>query len=916
MTDTTGTPPLARYLSQQYERIAYLATSEILFKHVRSPLQGPPQVWDLVARVKSDIGLSIAVEDQVVARARAVMLGGDVVADTAQSADYGRRLSGFAVDALLTAANAYVNDTAAPYLLGRPRHLIEAPPWSNGAREHVAVFDAFSALSLQMRTVLLGGPGSGKSTVLKAIATAQMGELCAPPKAGSPSQLGCWPSTPLTPVFVELSALVSSENFPPLGERVNADAFDDFVRSTIVNNDSAAWEALEADLAAGRAIILIDGLDEVSVPYDTPDGLGERRVQLQQLMSALSIRYSQTPIIVSSRPSGYSDWALEDFQVVRLRPLGPEEEQVLIRSVVSRLRTHIDDDDRMYVTRLLSELGSVPRALREQPMFLTLLVLLHVKKGGSLPNQRGSLIHEALDLLVGSWAEARLGGKTILEVLGCGADALMERLEAIAFRAHGESPEHGDDAATISLGMILEELYDLGVNPAQVLDFFSSHAGVLSSPAPKRYRFAHRLFQEYLAAAFLAHLRGEGGETVERAADLLSNDPVRWQEVVLFLGETLMGEHRTSELWELVFELFELSRDGARNVAATRSFLLWFCSRLIVDNELYQGPKRIYRNRIAEVRVALVEVLAVSELDPARRREVGIALAHLGDPRSGVGLNPESGTPDFAWVELASGVFTIGTSTDDVGLLSELAGGVDWDLDREMPDCSVEMTSLSVGLFPVTVAQFKAFLDAPDGYRSPEWWSEDGLRWRDGTVCLALEGEVLPTFPVRNVSWFECDAFARWLCSRTGALVRLLTEAEWEVACRGTSRTLFPWGDDIRPDRANVRESGILEVCPVGCFPPGWEGGPLDMLGNVWEWCSSAVESTSGEKFGYPYKVDTRESATLEGDWMIAVRGGYFRNAALVARPGFRGRDLRSHRSTRLGFRLCVGEPSTPEIPD
>jgi formylglycine-generating enzyme required for sulfatase activity len=164
--------------------------------------------------------------------------------------------------------------------------------------------------------------------------------------------------------------------------------------------------------------------------------------------------------------------------------------------------------------------------------------------------------------------------------------------------------------------------------------------------------------------------------------------------------------------------------------------------------------------------------------------------------------------------------------------------------------------------------------------------------------------------PVVGVCWYEAYAYCRWLSACTGRVYRLPTEPEWEKAARGTDGRRYPWGNEWDASRCNNLEIALDRTVPVGRYPQGDSPyGVSEMMGQVWEWCSSKYGGTDENRpgFEYPYKADDgRED--LKGEDTRILRGGAWNDGAGWSRCDNRRGVVPWNRGPDRGFR-CTLEP-------
>lgn len=229
----------------------------------------------------------------------------------------------------------------------------------------------------------------------------------------------------------------------------------------------------------------------------------------------------------------------------------------------------------------------------------------------------------------------------------------------------------------------------------------------------------------------------------------------------------------------------------------------------------------------------------------------------------------------------------------------------------------------------VTNQQYGAFMN-DGGYTQRQYWSDDGWIWRTAQNV----GE--PRYwgdtnyrggnkPVVGVSWYEAEAYTRWLSAKTGREFRLPTEAEWEKAARGTDGRVYPWGDNwdnSRAERLNYCDAqccthnsakcrikddvsdGNIWPAPVEHYIKGASPyGARNMAGNVAEW----VADWYGEDY-YATLPGPNPTGPTDGELRV-VRGGSWLNFADYVRTTFRGRDYPYVQYNSLGFRVVSSIP-------
>jgi iron(II)-dependent oxidoreductase len=249
-------------------------------------------------------------------------------------------------------------------------------------------------------------------------------------------------------------------------------------------------------------------------------------------------------------------------------------------------------------------------------------------------------------------------------------------------------------------------------------------------------------------------------------------------------------------------------------------------------------------------------------------------------------------------VEIPAGEFEMGS--DEVNVL-----------DCERQAHRVFLDTYWIDRSPVTCGEYRQFM-AAGGYENREYWSDAGWQWlqtdrvEDSRISKPLywhDGEEWDDRPVSGVTWYEADAYARFVGKR------LPTEAEWEKAATWDAKIgqigqkrLYPWGNE-KPSAKTCNHNNLIgHTTSVNAYPNGQSAyGCLEMLGNIWEWTDSWFEGYPGFKF-FPYQGFSQDF--FDGQHRV-LRGGSWATRPWALRGSIRNWYNPWIRQILAGFRCA-----------
>ncbi|MGA1871733.1 MAG: SUMF1/EgtB/PvdO family nonheme iron enzyme [bacterium] len=728
--------------------------------------------------------------------------------------------------------------------------------------------------------VITGRPGSGKTVLQKYILLTLI-------SGKGPHKLGL--ERNMIPFYVTIRE-IARENFRLYLVQRDENAFLRFLAEVVHLKAFGISESLLKNLFhRRRAIVLLDGLDEISDEI--------LRKNVFEWIDAVRLSPLCIPFIITTRPCVYCGEAVldQDHPVMRL-----DIEDFLEQDVKSFLKNWFGvlESSRFYGMRSFFRkwrgyrrgvnlarriLQSSIRKMAVNPLMLQILAIVCsdperdiLDEIGSAPN-KGTFMSRCVDVLLEKWNIAK-GLDNLLT-----GNEQRSILEPVGFWLHKEGR---DSAPKVEVEEQMKEPLSSIQNgrflPSQLLDNLRDRSGLFVGHTPTEYGFSLHQFQEYMAAERILK-RGTADILVKNY-----NQPY-WHEVLLFsLGQS--GD----AFWD------QFMRQLIRSE---------YFGQLILDHEIV----RIVKKRPVK---PLVDALNESCLPQVNRENTIRILGKMGGDAIAVlrrlAKVGDQSLATIAYESLKSLDAAIGIPAphfkriihqkDGSEMVLIPAGtflyGEEWpwpyfDEKNVSHQQIVSVEDFYIDIYPVTNEKYCMFLNhvKPDPIKFKRWigfWSK--VKSKHGNFHYR---ERYRKHPIVGVSLAGAMSYCKW------AGKELPSEVEWEKAARGTIGNIYPWGN--RWDRHKARNCDsslpfIFGTCKVDKYPQGKSPfGCFGMAGNTWEWTRDRWSIGSSKDKGVE---------NVEGKGQV-VRGGWFGGNESLCRACYRTKFNREKCHLEVGFR-CV----------
>ena len=729
---------------------------------------------------------------------------------------------------------------------------------------------AYTVTNDKRMLLIIGEPGSGKTTIIKHFALNR--NLRLP---------GCDDKPVILYIPLKSMAMQGAEkkSLPTILSGVFEPHF----------SVDESW--FENRLRHKRVLLLLDGLDEISS--------SDQRVNVLRWLTRALETYRDAVFVMTTRDGGFM---IKEQNALRLSPqrayvqrFTPEQQELFLRNWfraallrdadmeirggtksketveekasndAARLRDYLLQPDM----KGLKELAGIPLLLQIMAIFW--------KKEKYLPNNEDELYDHALDFLL-ELRDREKDMKVLIEAKQ--AKMLLGPVALWMQEYEGGEPIENIDKGNMHelVQKEIKKIPTIALGAEDICENLADRSGVLID-AGSTYVFRHKTFREYLAGV---QLQTSVNDDPERLASLVKRvgDPA-WEEPLLFF----MAKAKAGLFTRFMRALFEskhfvsldqaaqtqlhrlIDRASQKTVEAFQEKLLSGSSSPLQQQYLLDCLKVLGTPEAADVALEFRQERLDTDREVLRKVDEVIGLAgkdsrepeEKGAEQELRGIVAQNSSVWYSEVEYSSqyilleggdcGGFHLAKYAVTNKLYRKFIASLQSMEKREIEDIFSRKFDEITG----SIAGFREYLNKGKSF------SEIFVSRYDTDRRFKGEDQ-----PVVGVSWFGAKAYCIWLSlmeseGRDAGLYRLPYEDEWYYAAAGTEKRHFPWGDTPEPTAKHANyDENEGSTTPVGRYPDGaTPEGLYDMAGNVWEWMENW------------YDKDEDWKALRGGSWLI-----------------------------------------------
>lgn len=408
----------------------------------------------------------------------------------------------------------------------------------------------FRVLERNTNLMMLGKPGSGKTTYLQRIVTE-----CNTKKLQEQK----------IPVLIKLREFVEDG----CKYAYNLELF-------LKQLWRLSHAELELVLNQGRALVLLDGLDEV---------IGEADKQIAKQIKQFVRVYPQVQVIVTCRTQSQES-RFERFDYVEVADFNEKQVRTFTAHWFGTMCADVNEGEtktQEFLSQLFREENKPIRELAITPILLSLTCAVF-QQAGKFYSKRSKLYEEGLDLLLEQWDKSREieRGKVYRDLL---MERKLETLSFLAMKKFEQSQYVLFEQAEIE-GYITEFLGIGQRDSRAVLKSIEAQHGLLIERSQKIWSFSHLTFQEYFTAKFIVNNLNSQNQFSSFLVHIIK---AHWREVYLLIAEALESPEQSLLLLKLMKREIDKLIDEKTN-----QLLMWIEQRASLSKTIKPAAIRAF----------------------------------------------------------------------------------------------------------------------------------------------------------------------------------------------------------------------------------------------------------------------------------------------------------------------------------